>query len=155
TLNRGPIRPTDVKRGRSVFAAKHNTHRPGSARAFGLRARSAVFSWSSRTSARQNPFPWILPRLVRGMDLNDLIRLAGVVPILLPWAVLCCFGLRFACHPVGKLLHEASRGEALDQSQQAVIPLVLSKEQVVRDVIAQRCSLKEALARLQELDREL
>src|SRR5262249_47631748 len=33
--------------------------------------------------------------------------------------------------------------------------LVLSKEQVVRDVIAQRCSLKEALARFQELDREL
>jgi hypothetical protein len=89
------------------------------------------------------------------MDMNALIRLAVVVTIVLPLAVLGCFGFRFACHPVGRLLHEASHAEELQQAQQAALRRFESKEQVVRDVIAQRRSLKDALARLQELDREL
>jgi hypothetical protein len=86
--------------------------------------------------------------------MNALIRLAVVVTVVLPLAVLCCFGFRFACHPVGWLLHEASLGEVLEKTHQAALRRVESKEQVVRDVIALRCSLKEALARLQESDRE-
>jgi hypothetical protein len=86
--------------------------------------------------------------------MNALIRLAVVVAVVLPLAVLCCFGFRFACHPVGWLLHEASLGETLEKTQQAALRRVESKEQVVRDLIAQRCSLQEALARFQELDRE-
>jgi len=86
--------------------------------------------------------------------MNALIRPAVVVAVVLPLAVLCCFGFRFACHPVGWLLHEASLREELQQAQQAALRRVESKEQVVRDVIAQRCSLKEALARFQELDAE-
>ena len=53
------------------------------------------------------------------------------------------------------LLREARQREELQQAQQATLRRVESKEQVVRDVIAQRCSLREALARFQELDREL
>src|SRR5262245_55697009 len=110
----------------------------------------------SRTSARPNSFPWILPRLVRGMDMNALLRLAVVVTVMLPLAVLGCFGLRIACNPEALriLLREARLREELQQGQQATLRRVESKEQVVRDVIAQRCSLKEALARFQELDRE-
>ena len=90
------------------------------------------------------------------MDMNALIRLAVVVTIVLPLAVLGCFGLRFACNSeaLRSLLHEASRSEALQQAEQAILRRVEAKEQVGRDVIAQRCSLKDALARLQELDRE-
>jgi hypothetical protein len=87
------------------------------------------------------------------MDMNALIHLA-VVTVVLPLAVLCCFGFRFACSPVGRLLNEANRREELQQGQQATLHRFESKEQVVRDVIAQRCSLREALARFQELDRE-
>ena len=86
--------------------------------------------------------------------MNALIRLAVVVTVVLPLAVLCCFGFRFACRPVGRLLHEASRREALQQAEQATLRRGESKEQVVRDVIARRCSLSEALARLQESDAE-
>ena len=86
--------------------------------------------------------------------MNALIRPAVVVAVVLPLAVLCCFGFRFACHPVGWLLHEASLREAWQQLHQAALRRVESKEQVVRDVIAQRCSLSEALARLQESDAE-
>jgi hypothetical protein len=86
--------------------------------------------------------------------MNALIRLAVVVAVVLPLAVLCCFGFRFACHPLGWLLNEASFGEALEKTQQAALRRVESKEQVVCEVIAQQCSLKEALARFQELDRE-
>jgi hypothetical protein len=87
--------------------------------------------------------------------MNALIRLAVAVAIVLPLAVLCCFGFRFACHPVGTLLHEASLSEELQQARPAIVRRGESKEQVVRDVIARRCSLKEALAHLQELDDEL
>src|SRR5262249_33785528 len=102
----------------------------------------------------QKPFPWILPRPVRRTDMNALIRLAVVVTVLLPLAVLCCFGFRFACHPVGGLLHEASRAEELQQREQATLRRVETRAQVVRGVISQWCSLKDALSRFQELDRE-
>ena len=90
------------------------------------------------------------------MDVNALIRLAVVVAVVLPLTVLGCFGLRFACNPeaLRSLLHEASRHEALQQLHQATLRRVEAKEQVGRDVIAQRCSLKDALARLQESYRE-
>jgi hypothetical protein len=87
--------------------------------------------------------------------MSALIRLAVVVALALPLALFCLFGFRFACNPVGMFLQEVHRGEALDQLRQTVFPLVLSKEQVVREVIAQQCGLKEAVARLQELDCEL
>jgi hypothetical protein len=87
--------------------------------------------------------------------MNAQIRLAVVVALALPLALFCLFGLRFACNPVGWCLQEAHRGKALDQTGQAVFPLVQSKEQVVRELIAQQCGLQEAMARLQELDCEL
>src|SRR5262249_10936634 len=42
----------------------------------------------------------------------------------------------------------------LQQLQQATLRRVEAREQVVREVIAQRCSLSEALARLQESEAE-
>ena len=88
--------------------------------------------------------------------MNALIRPAFVVAVVLPLTVLGCFGLRFACNPeaLRSLLREVRYREELQQAQQATLRRVESKEQVVRDVIAQRCSLKEALTRFQELDAE-
>ena len=88
--------------------------------------------------------------------MNALIRLAVVVTIVLPLTLLGCFGLRFACNPeaLRSLLREAQQREELQQAQQVTLRRVESKEQVVRDVIAQQCSLREALARFQELDTE-
>jgi hypothetical protein len=140
------------------FAAKQKPHRPGIAPALGLRAGSAVSSWSSRTSARQNPFPWILPRPVRRTDMNALLRLAVAVAVVLPLTVLGCFGFRFASNNDGNSLVILMRGihreEELERSRHAVLRLHEFREQLAREVIAQRCSLKEAVACLQELDGE-
>ena len=89
--------------------------------------------------------------------MNALIRLAVVVAVVLPLTVLGCFGLRFACNPeeLRSLLREARHAEELQQAQQASLRRLEAREQLVREVIAQRCSLKEAVARLQELDGEL
>ncbi|HEY7422646.1 MAG TPA: hypothetical protein VH682_00165 [Gemmataceae bacterium] len=86
--------------------------------------------------------------------MNALIRLAVAVAVVLPLAVLGCFGFRFACHPLGRLLRAVHHAEMLQQEQQATLRRFESKEQVVREMIAQRCSLQEALTRLQEVDRE-
>jgi hypothetical protein len=90
------------------------------------------------------------------MDMNALIRLAVVVTVALPLTVLGCFGLRFAFNreELRSLLREVRLREELQQVQRATLHRGESKHQVVRDVIAQRCSLKEALARLEESDRE-
>ena len=88
--------------------------------------------------------------------MNALIRLAVAVAVVFPLTVLGCFGLRFACNPedLRSLLREVRHAEELQQAQQVTLRRGESKEQVVRDVIAQRCSLSEALARLQESDAE-
>src|SRR5262249_22681118 len=88
--------------------------------------------------------------------MNAQIRLAVVVTVVLPLTVLGCFGLRFACNPedLRSLLREVRHREELQQAQQASLRRLEAREQVVRDLIAQRCSLKEALARFQDLDSE-
>src|SRR5262249_51157970 len=64
--------------------------------------------------------------------------------------------LRFTCNPeeLRSLLRIAWLREELKQAEQATLRRGESKEQVVRDAIAQRCRLSEALVRLQELDAE-
>jgi hypothetical protein len=88
--------------------------------------------------------------------MSALIRPALVVTVVLPLAVLACFGLRFVCDPEDfrRLLQEVRRGEELQQALQTLLRREEAKEHIAQEVIAQRCSLREALARFQEADRE-
>jgi hypothetical protein len=91
------------------------------------------------------------------MDMNALLRLAVVVAVVFPLTVLGCFGLRLACNPeeLRRLRQEVRHAEELQLAQQAALRRFEARIQVVREVIAQRCSLREALARFRELDGEL
>jgi hypothetical protein len=87
--------------------------------------------------------------------MNTLIRLAIVVLIVVPLA-LCIFGLSFACDSADfrSLVREVRRREVLQQWRRDTLRFSEARIEVVRELIAQRRSLKEALTRLQELDRE-
>jgi hypothetical protein len=89
--------------------------------------------------------------------MNALIRPALLVAVVFLLAV-CIFGLRFACDPADLrvLIRGVRRGQELGRLQYAANRHLESKYQyqLVRELIAQRCSLSEALGRLQELDRE-
>jgi hypothetical protein len=87
--------------------------------------------------------------------MNTTIRPALVVA----FAVLlgaCVSGLYFVYDPddLRVLIRSVRRGEELDQLRRAASRRLESKEQAVQELISQRCTLREALARLQELDRE-
>src|SRR5262249_57025247 len=114
--------------------------------ALGLRARSAVSSWYRGPAPRASSLRGTLPWPVRRTDMNALIRLAVVVTVVLPLTVLGCFGLRFACSPedLRSLLREVRRREELQQAQQVTLRRLDAREEEMRDVIAQRASLKEA-----------
>ena len=88
--------------------------------------------------------------------MNAVLRLAIVVMILVALAV-CLFGLRFGCHAtfLGKLIREALRHEELEQSHGATLHRIEGREETVRGLIAQQCSLSQALARFEKLDGEL
>jgi hypothetical protein len=89
--------------------------------------------------------------------MNALIRLATAVGMVCLLAV-CIFGLRFACDPADlrQLIRGVRRGQELGRLRYAANRHLESKYQyqLVRELIAQGCSLSEALARLEELDRE-
>jgi hypothetical protein len=87
--------------------------------------------------------------------MNLLIRLALVVLLVVPLG-LCVFGLRFACDSADlrTLAWEIRRREELLQWRRETLRRIEVREEVVRELIAQQCSLKEALTRFQELDRE-
>jgi hypothetical protein len=82
--------------------------------------------------------------------MNALIRpIAVVIAVLIALAVLSLWGPHFACDSARQLLREYRRGARLQELEQDPSE---SRVQVVCELIAQQCSLKEALARLQELD---
>jgi hypothetical protein len=87
--------------------------------------------------------------------MNALIRPAIVAVVLVPLAV-CVFGLSFACDSADfrSLVREVRRREELQQWRRDTLRFTEARVEVVRELIAQRLSLKEALTRLEELDRE-
>jgi hypothetical protein len=87
--------------------------------------------------------------------MNLLIRHTVVVVIFVPLAV-CIFGLSFACDSTDlrSMVREVRRREGLQQWRRDTFRFIEARQEVVRELIAQRRSLKEALTRLQELDRE-
>jgi hypothetical protein len=68
----------------------------------------------------------------------------------------CLFGLRFAFNSTDlrQIIREAYRNEELEQSRGTISRRIDAREETVRELIAQRCSLSQALARFQELDGE-
>jgi hypothetical protein len=62
------------------------------------------------------------------------------------------FALRFACSPVD--FQEVHRSEELEQRERATARRLEARQQVVQELIAQRRTLAEAIARFQEVDRE-
>ena len=87
--------------------------------------------------------------------MNALLRPAVVVVLVAPLPV-CLLGLRFACGlaDLGELVREAGHSEELEWMQRATFRRMESKRQVVQEVIAERCSLSEALAWFRELEGE-
>lgn len=87
--------------------------------------------------------------------MNALIRPARVLAAALLLVPGFC-GLRFACDPsfLRELVQAELRREQLNQLHRSSLHHHEAKEHVVREVIVQRCSLSQALARLEELDRE-
>jgi hypothetical protein len=61
-------------------------------------------------------------------------------------------GLRFACSRVD--FQEVCRSEDLEQRQRATARRLEAMQQVVQELIAQRRTLAEAIARFQEVDHE-
>jgi hypothetical protein len=88
--------------------------------------------------------------------MNSLIRPAPLFVIAIPLSV-CVFGLRFAgeSEDIRRLVREVRYDEVLQQKIRHAMHRIEAKEEVVRTLIARRCSLREALAHLQELDDEL
>lgn len=87
--------------------------------------------------------------------MNAPIRSALVVAVAFLLAV-CLFGLRFACDSseLRKLIQEDRRREQLQQIQREQSRYYESRERIVNELIAQRCSPSEALARWEKLDFE-
>ena len=87
--------------------------------------------------------------------MNALLRPAVVVVLVAPLPV-CLLGLRFACGlaDLGELVREAHHSEELEWMRRATFRRFEAKRQAVREVIAQRCSLSEALVWFQELEGE-
>lgn len=87
--------------------------------------------------------------------MNAQIRSAFVVAVVF-LVVVYSFAAPLVGDPAGlrELIRGLRRGEELQQFQRITTRHFKAKEHVVREVIAQRCSLSKALARLQELDYE-
>ncbi|HEY7327386.1 MAG TPA: hypothetical protein VH592_07100 [Gemmataceae bacterium] len=87
--------------------------------------------------------------------MNALIRPIIVAVVLVPLAV-CVFGLRFGCDSTDlrRMVREVRRREKLQQWRRDTLRFTEARVEVVRELIAQRRSLTQALTRLQELDRE-
>ncbi len=87
--------------------------------------------------------------------MNALLRRAIVVLVVVPLAV-CVFGLRFTCDssPWRTLLREVHKQQQGQKLHQATLERVQDRQEVVRLLLAQRCSLKEALVHFQETNHE-
>ncbi|HEY7326215.1 MAG TPA: hypothetical protein VH592_01145 [Gemmataceae bacterium] len=87
--------------------------------------------------------------------MNDLMRPIILAMILVPLTV-CIFSFRFACDSTDlrQLIGEVRRNEKLEQSRRSTFHRIDAREETVRQLIAERCSLSQALARFQELDDE-
>jgi hypothetical protein len=87
--------------------------------------------------------------------MGALLRSAVAVLVLLPPAV-CVIGLRLACGPADfrELVQAVHRDEELQRLHRATFGRLGSRRQAVREVIARRRGLGEALAKFEELDRE-
>jgi len=87
--------------------------------------------------------------------MNAVLRPAIVVLVVAPLAIYV-LGLRFACNSTDlrKILQAARLNEELEQSRRATFHRIDAREETVRQLIAQRCSLSQALARFRELDGE-
>lgn len=87
--------------------------------------------------------------------MNAPIRPVIIVVIAFLLAV-CVFGLHFACDSAGLriFIQEDGRTEELKQFRRSFFCHFEAKDHVVRNVIAQQCSLSEALAKWKDLDRE-
>jgi hypothetical protein len=87
--------------------------------------------------------------------MNAVLRQAIVVLVVIPFAV-SLLGLRFACTwtDLAKIVQAALRDEELEQSRRPTYHRIDARKETVRDLIAQRCSLSQALAHFGELDGE-
>ncbi len=87
--------------------------------------------------------------------MNALIRPILVAGVVMPLAI-CVFGLRFACNSteLRRIMREVHRNDELEQSRGTTFHRLDVREETVRELIAQRCSLSQALARFQRLDDE-
>ncbi len=87
--------------------------------------------------------------------MNAVLRLALVVLVVVLLAV-CLLGLRFGCNSTDlvRIVREAYLNEELEQSRGTIFHRIDAREETARQLIAQRCSLRQALARFQALDGE-
>jgi hypothetical protein len=87
--------------------------------------------------------------------MNAVLRQAIVVLVVVLLAV-CVFGLRSGYNSthLRQIIREAYLNEELEQSRGTIFRRIDAREETVRELIAQRCRLRQALARFQELDGE-
>jgi hypothetical protein len=87
--------------------------------------------------------------------MNAVLRQAIVVLVVVPLAV-CVFGLRsgYNSTDLRQIIREAYLNKELEQSRGTIFRRIEAREETVRELIAQRCSLSQALVRFQELDGE-
>jgi hypothetical protein len=90
--------------------------------------------------------------------MNALLRPAVAV-LVVALLVVCAFGLRCASDPAGPaglrdVAREARRDEDLRRLNRATLRREEARQQVVRELLAGRLGLAEALAAFGELDRE-
>ena len=87
--------------------------------------------------------------------MNAPIRSILALAVLVPFAV-CLFELRLGFDPVDfrQAIRNARRHEELEQLIQGSIRRQKCREMLAQEVIAKRCSLREALESMKEMDRE-
>jgi|SRR5579884_424914 len=87
--------------------------------------------------------------------MNAVFRQAIVVSVATLFAV-SLLGVRFACTwtDLAKIVQAALRDEELEQSRRPTYHRIDARKETVRELIAQRCSLSQALAHFGELDGE-
>ena len=87
--------------------------------------------------------------------MNAVLRQAIVVSVAILFAV-SLLGLRFACTwtDLGKIVQAALRDQELEQSRGPTYHRIDARKETVRELIAQRCSMSQALAHFGELDSE-
>jgi hypothetical protein len=87
--------------------------------------------------------------------MNAVLRQALVVLVVIPFAV-SLLGLRIGCNSTDlrKIIQAARLNEKLEQSRGPTFHRIDARVETVRELIAHRCSLSQALAHFGELDGE-